>query len=262
MPLWMKMGWLAFCIGFFWLIEGVYTFRKTPYPKGKHARTNFILLFFVLLINVLFGILLALVFKWLDQSGFGLLPHIDAPVWVELILALLALDLIAQYFVHFLLHKVKWMWRLHMTHHTDKNVDVTTGTRHHPIDFIIRETFALIAVILMGMPLSFYFFYRILTIPFTYFNHANISLPLRLDKALSLLIVSPHMHKFHHHRERPWTDSNYGNVLSIWDRLFGTFVYDDPTKVVYGLDIADHIPDMDVGKQLSLPFDETVKAGV
>src|SRR5690606_6054802 len=83
----------------------------------------------------------------------------EAPVWLKLLLSIMVLDLIAQYFVHYLLHKVKWMWRLHTVHHSDKNVDVTTGTRHHPFDFIIRETFALIAVVIMGMPIAFYLFY-------------------------------------------------------------------------------------------------------
>jgi len=152
------------------------------------------------------------------------------------------------------------MWRLHIVHHTDKHVDVTTGTRHHPFDFLIRESFALIVVVLMGMPVSFYFLYRMITIPFTYFNHANISLPLWLDKGLSYVIVSPNMHKFHHHHELPWTDSNFGNVLSIWDHIFGTFVYGDPTKIVYGLDASNHTDDEDIMFQLGIPFNKNIKS--
>ena len=150
------------------------------------------------------------------------------------------------------------MWRLHIVHHSDKNVDASTGTRHHPFDFIIRETFALVAVIIMGMPISFYFFYRILSVLFTYFTHANISLPKQLDKLLSYIIVTPNMHKFHHHYQLPWTDSNYGNMLSIWDRFFGTFVYDDVSKIKYGLDISDHIDDENISLQLGIPFNRNV----
>jgi sterol desaturase/sphingolipid hydroxylase (fatty acid hydroxylase superfamily) len=145
-------------------------------------------------------------------------------------------------------------------HHSDKNVDTSTGTRHHPIDFIIRETFALAAVILMGMPIAFYFFYRILSILFTYFTHANISLPLGLDKGLSYVIVTPNMHKFHHHFEMPWTNRNYGNMLSIWDRIFGTFVYDDLAKIQYGIDLADHTDDESILVQLGIPFNKNVKS--
>jgi sterol desaturase/sphingolipid hydroxylase (fatty acid hydroxylase superfamily) len=260
LPIWIKGGWVLFFITFFWIIEGYYTFYKNPGSKWKHAKTNFILLVLVLIINSLFGVALTLVDGWLASSGIGVLNMFETPLWVKLIISILVLDFTSQYLVHFLLHKVRWMWRLHIVHHTDQHVDVTTGTRHHPLDFLIRETFALGVVILMGMPISFYFLYRMITIPFTYFNHANISLPLWLDKGLSYVIVSPNMHKFHHHYELPWTDSNYGNVLSIWDRIFGTFTYDDPSKIVYGLDSANHTDDEDVMVQLKIPFSKEVKS--
>lgn len=260
MPTWIKAVWIVFFLTTFWVLEGYYTFYKKPESKWKHAKTNFILLFFVVIINALFGIILTYVDGWLSQSGFGLLTLIEAPVWVKLFISILVLDFTSQYLVHFLLHKIRWMWRLHIVHHSDKHVDVTTGTRHHPLDFLIREIFALTVVVLMGMPVSFYFFYRMLTIPFTYFNHANISLPLWLDKGLSYIIVSPNMHKFHHHYQLPWTDSNYGNVLSVWDRIFGTYRYGDPNKIQYGLDSSDHTDDESIIIQLSIPFNKDVKS--
>ncbi len=133
------------------------------------------------------------------------------------------------------------MWRLHIVHHSDKNIDVTSGTRHHPIDFIIRESFTLFVVLVMGMPVSFYLFYRLITILFTYFNHANMKLPLKVDKAISLVIVSP-------------------NMFSIWDRIFGTFVYGDPEKIQSGLDCSDHTEDENIKVQLAIPFDKNVKS--
>ncbi len=259
MPVWMKAGWIFFVLSLFWILEGYYKLAFTKYNKWRHAKTNLILLAFVMLINVVFGIATVGIFLWLNNSNFGLLHLFNAPVWLELLLSIMILDLIAQYFVHYLLHKVHWMWRLHTVHHSDKHVDVTTGTRHHPFDFIIRETFALIAVVIMGMPIAFYLFYRILSVLFTYFTHANISLPKQLDKALSFVIVTPNMHKFHHHYQMPWTDSNFGNMLSIWDHLFGTFVYADISKIKYGLDIANHINDENILNQLHLPFNKTVR---
>ncbi|OAB80258.1 sterol desaturase family protein [Cochleicola gelatinilyticus] len=258
MPIWMKAGWVFFVLALFWILEGYYSLIVTPYKKWKHAKVNLILLLFVMIINAFFGIVTIGVFVWLNESQFGLLHLFDAPIWVELLLSLLVLDFIAQYGVHYLLHKVTWMWRLHLVHHSDKHVDATTGTRHHPIDFIIRETFALIAVVIMGMPIAFYLFYRILSVLFTYFTHANISLPKSLDKALSYVIVTPNMHKFHHHFELPWTDSNYGNMFSIWDRLFGTFVYEDVRQIKYGVDIADHTNDTSLRTQIGMPFNKTI----
>ena len=260
MPIWMKAGWVFFVLGIFWVLEGYYSLISLKYKKWKHAKVNLLLLLFVMIINAVFGIATVGIFLWLENSQFGLLHTFVAPVWVELLLSIIVLDLIAQYGVHFLLHKIPAMWRLHIVHHSDKNVDATTGTRHHPIDFIIRESFALIAVIIMGMPIAFYLLYRILSVLFTYFTHANISMPIWLDKGLSYLIVTPNMHKFHHHYELPWTDSNYGNMLSIWDRLFGTFVYDDVSKIQYGIDIADHTDDESFAVQLSIPFNKNVRS--
>ena len=257
LPTWIKGAWILFFLTFFWVLEGYYTFYKNPGSKWKHAKINILLLLLVVIINSFFGFVLTFVDGWLSDSGFGLLNYLKTPLWSKLLISIVVLDFTSQYLVHFLLHKVRWMWRLHIVHHTDKHVDVTTGTRHHPLDFLIRETFALIVVIFMGMPVSFYFLYRMITIPFTYFNHANITLPLWLDKGLSYVIVSPNMHKFHHHFELPWTDSNYGNVLSIWDRIFGTFVYEDPKKIKYGLDSSDHTDDEDILFQLGIPFNKS-----
>jgi sterol desaturase/sphingolipid hydroxylase (fatty acid hydroxylase superfamily) len=260
MPIWMKAGWVFFCLILFWILEGYYSFRSLTYKKWRHAKTNLVFLFFVVLINAIFGVATTGVFLWLGESQIGLLYLFKAPVWVKLVLSIALLDFIAQYGVHYLLHQVRWMWRLHIVHHSDKNVDATTGTRHHPFDFIIRETFALIAVIIMGMPIAFYFFYRILSVLFTYFTHANLKLPLWLDKALSYLIVTPNMHKFHHHFKLPWTDSNYGNMLSIWDRLFGTFAYGNTEDIQYGLDISDATNDEDALVQLGIPFNKSVSS--
>ena len=88
----------------------------------------------------------------------------------------------------------------------------------------------------------------------------NIQLPAKLDKAISLVFISPNMHKFHHHHERPWTDSNFGNILSVWDRIFGTFVYDDVNKIRYGLDRLDDTTDEDIVYQFKIPFDKNIKA--
>ncbi|WP_339702131.1 sterol desaturase family protein [uncultured Marixanthomonas sp.] len=258
MPIWMKAGWVFFVLALFWVLEGYYSLINLKYKKWKHAKTNLILLGFVMVINAVFGIATAAVFIWLNDSQFGLLHLFEAPIWVELLFSLLVLDFIAQYGVHYLLHKVPAMWRLHIVHHSDKHVDATTGTRHHPFDFIIRETFALIAVVIMGMPIAFYLFYRILSVLFTYWTHANISLPAWLDKSISYLFVTPNMHKFHHHYQLPWTDSNFGNMFSIWDRLFGTFVYDDTKKIQYGVDLADHTDDENIFTQLGIPFNKTV----
>lgn len=259
MPIWQRAVWVVFCLSANWLVELGFPLFKYTYNKWKHAGVNLIFLGTTMLINALFGLVAVGVFSWMLQNEFGLLYLIELPLWVELLIAILVFELIAQYLVHYLLHRVKWMWRLHMVHHSDIRVDATTGTRHHPGDFILREFFALIAVLITGAPLAFYLFYRICTVFCTYLTHANIRVPVWLDRPLSYIFITPNVHKFHHHYERPWTDTNFGNILSIWDRLFGTFVYDDPRKIHYGLDVLDEATSGDVKYQFKLPFDKTVK---
>ena len=254
-----KLAWIFIVMSFCFFLEYGLPLVKMEYNKMKHVGINLIFLAFTITINALFGIATVGVFNWIGETQFGLLNWINLPLWVELVIGIMILDLVAQYWVHYLLHKIKWMWKLHMVHHSDTHVDVTTGTRHHPGDYIMREVFALGAVVLAGLPFAFYMVYRITTVFTTYITHANWQLPIGLDKAISYVFISPNMHKFHHHFERPWTDSNYGNIFSIWDRMFGTLVYDDPSKIKYGLDVLEDTTDEDVLYQLKIPFDKSIK---
>ena len=257
-----KLAWVVLVMAGFWLAEGYYAFARLDYRKWRHARTNFALLGLVMLINVGFGLATAGVFAWLSRSEFGLLHLVSWPLWAELLVAFLVLDLTAQYGAHYALHKVPFMWRVHITHHSDTHVDVTTGTRHHPLDFVFRETCALLAVVLLGMPLAFYLLYRLVTVFFTYWTHANVRLPAKLERALSYVIVTPHMHKVHHHHRMPHTDTNFGNMLSVWDRLFGTYGEIDEAKLIYGVDVADYERADDLRYQLGSPWDRTVGPGL
>lgn len=258
MPAWERLAWVVICLLIAWLMEAGIPLFRFRYRKWRHAMVNLALLGMVVVINLLFGLFVVWSLHRSAEAGFGLFRVVDWSPWVQLAVTVLLLDLAAQYFAHYLLHRVTWMWRLHMVHHSDTKVDATTGTRHHPGDFLVRELFSLGVVLLLGAPIAFYLFYRFITIFFTYFTHANIDLPVWLDKALSWVFVTPHMHKFHHHYQRPWTDTNFGNVFSIWDRIFGTFVYDDPRKIVYGLDVLDERTDEDLAYQLCIPFDRSI----
>ncbi len=254
-----KLLWVLICLSISWLLEFAVPLVQLDYRKWRHAGVNLIFFSTSLIINVLFGLATVGIFLWTGQQEFGLFYLINLPVWVELLLAIMILDFIAQYVAHYLLHRVAWMWKFHLVHHSDTKVDATTGTRHHPGDYFIRELFALAAILITGMPVAFYIIYRITSILFTYFSHANIGLPTWLDKMISTVFITPNMHKFHHHFERPWTDSNFGNIFSFWDRLFGTLVYGDPLQVQYGVDVVDPNKSEDVLYQFKLPFDSSIK---
>ena len=257
-----KLLWIVGVMALFWLLEGYYAFAKLEYRKWRHARTNLSLLGFVILINVAFGLATAGVFSWLESNQFGLLYLVEWPLWVELLLSLAFLDLVAQYGAHYALHKVPMMWRLHIVHHSDTHVDVTTGTRHHPLDFIFRESMALLACVVLGLPLAFYLFYRIVTVFFTYWTHANLRLPAKLEMALGYVFVTPRMHKVHHHHTLPHTDTNFGNMLSVWDRLFGTYSTIEESELVYGVDVVDYREGDNLKYQLGVPWNANVGPGL
>ena len=146
------------------------------------------------------------------------------PLWSYAIAGLLLMDFFGAYVPHYIEHRVKPLWMIHLVHHSDQKVDTTTANRHHPLESVVRFVFTLIGVLIIGAPMGIVMLYQSMSLVATQFNHANISLPKKLDKWLSYVIVSPDMHKVHHHFVLPYTDSNYGNIFSIWDRLFGTFM--------------------------------------
>ncbi|MGL1885447.1 MAG: sterol desaturase family protein [Reichenbachiella sp.] len=221
----------------FWVLEGVIPLFKFKYNKVQHAGVNLFLTATTMVVGFAFASLLLKTSDYVAQSAFGLMYLIDMPLGLQVIVGLLLLDFIGAYLVHLVEHKVKWMWRFHLVHHTDTTIDVTSGLRHHPGETVFRMAFTIMAVAIVGAPMSIVMLYQSLSVLFAHFNHSNIPLLGKWDKIFSWVIVSPNMHKVHHHYQQPLTDSNYGNIFSLWDRLFGTFVYvEDMSQVKYGID--------------------------
>lgn len=244
---------------FFWLAEGYYPLFRFSFRRYRHAGINLIFLACTVVLNLLFGLITLGACSFVTTHQIGLINWFHLPPLAAILTGLLLGDLFSQYIPHFLMHKVKWMWKFHLIHHSDTHVDVTTGTRHHPGEWLFRETFMIAGVFVMGMPVWLYFLYRSVSALFTHFNHANIIVPEKLDKTISLVFVSPNMHKVHHHYKRPYTDSNYSNIFSLWDRLFGTFAYTDVKTLRYGLDVLEDDNDEKTGYLFKLPFDGKVK---
>jgi sterol desaturase/sphingolipid hydroxylase (fatty acid hydroxylase superfamily) len=224
-------------IAFFWLIENTFPLFKFKYKKWNHAGINFFLTFTTIIINFVLAFILLKTADWTIKNNFGILQWLpEIPLWLYTIIGLLLLDLIGAYLAHFTEHKIKFLWRFHLIHHTDTWIDTTSGNRHHPGESIIRFIFTTFGVLITGSPMWMVFLYQTLSVVSTQFTHANISLPDKVDAFLSYFIVSPNMHKIHHHYILPYTDSNYGNIFSIWDRLFGTFMTLPKEKIIYGVD--------------------------
>jgi sterol desaturase/sphingolipid hydroxylase (fatty acid hydroxylase superfamily) len=250
---------LAGGIAFFWIIESAVPLFRFRYNKWSHAAINIFFTLTTIVINfVLAFLVLNPMINWVEASGFGLLNWLPAmPLWLYTIEGLLLLDLVGAWFVHWTEHKVKWMWRFHLIHHTDTTVDTTSANRHHPGESVFRFIFTSAGAILVGTPMWLIFMYQAFSVLLSQFNHANIVIPKWLDNVISWVIVSPDMHKVHHHYVLPYTDSNYGNIFSIWDRLFGTYMTLDRDKLVYGID-THYTPEehSKMNNLLTIPFKE------
>jgi sterol desaturase/sphingolipid hydroxylase (fatty acid hydroxylase superfamily) len=221
----------------FWIIEGAIPLLPMRYKKTKlnHAAVNFAFTVIHLIIHTGLAVLIIKLSDWCKLQDFGLVYWFNANVLLTITIGVLALDF-SSWLVHLVMHKTPVLWRFHLIHHSDNNVDVTTGLRHHPGDSFLRGIFFLMLIFVSGAPMYSVMIYQTLVVMSTAFTHANISLPKKLDRALSFILVSPNMHKVHHHWKQPYTDSNYGAVFSIWDRLLGTFMKLDTKDIRYGLD--------------------------
>jgi len=221
----------------FWIIEGAIPLLPMRYKKTKwtHAFVNFGFTLLHLIIHTILAILIVKLSFWCEETGFGLVYWFNTNVWLTLLIGILALDF-SSWLVHLVMHKTPVLWRFHLIHHSDNNVDVTTGLRHHPGDSLLRGIFFLLLIFVSGAPMYCVMIYQTLVVLSTAFTHANISLPKNIDHAISFIVVSPNMHKVHHHWKQPYTDSNYGAVFSFWDRLLGTFMKLDAKDIRYGLD--------------------------
>jgi sterol desaturase/sphingolipid hydroxylase (fatty acid hydroxylase superfamily) len=242
-------------ITLFWVIEGLVPTRSLSYKKWRHALPNFFFTATSVLVNFFLAFLLLNTADWTQANGFGLLYIVALPLWLYVVLGVLLLDFIGAYLAHLVEHKVKPLWMVHLVHHSDHHVDTTTANRHHPFESLVRFSFTLLAVFILGAPIGVVMFYQSLSVVLSQFNHANINLPLKLDQWLSYVLVTPHMHKVHHHYVLPYTDSNYGNIFAIWDRLFGTYSHLDAERIVYGVDVFPNEEENSrVGSLLKQPF--------
>lgn len=248
-------------ITFFWLLEGAMPLFNFNYKKWKHAFPNLFFTGTTIIINFSLAFLLLSTADWVQANDFGIINWLpEMPLWFYVLLGLLLLDFFGAYLAHYTEHRIKPLWMIHLVHHSDHKVDTTTANRHHPLESVVRFVFTLFGVFVVGTPIAIVMLYQSMSLVFTQFNHANIRMPKQLDKLLSYFIVSPDMHKVHHHNLLPYTDSNYGNIFSIWDRLLGTYMHLDREKIVYGVDtFPDEKINSDLGELLKQPFQKYKK---
>lgn len=228
----------------------------------RHLGPNLALTFLTFGVNLFLNVVLLALVVWLESVGFGLVRWLALPALVAAVVAVAALDF-SFYAAHVSWHRFPSLWRFHAVHHSDPAVDVTTTIRQHPVESLLRfAAMGAMAVVIGPSPTAFAV-YRATSALNGLLEHANVRAPEGLDRLLSLVTTWPHMHKVHHSRALAQTNTNYGNMFSAWDRLFGTFTPSrEGMDVVYGLDGLDVSALQTTSALLALPFRERGLAAI
>ncbi|QEC75290.1 sterol desaturase family protein [Mucilaginibacter ginsenosidivorax] len=231
-----QLAYFAVIITLLWCSEVIFT-NSIATEKFKHTRVN--LLFILTALPVQLGMisLVLLVSAWVNQHHWGLinyLPFHKNP-WVYYTSLFILMDL-CEYIYHVIMHKFDFLWKFHLVHHSDLKVDVSTTVREHPGETFVRTSFQMLWVFLLG-PVAMVLVLRQTVQTFSNIAaHTTLRLPNRINKIVGLVFITPNLHHVHHHYQLPYTDCNYGDVLSIWDRLFGTFAELEKEHTVFGVD--------------------------
>lgn len=237
-------------------VEAIWPARKRVETRQRRWFTNWSLVILDALVLRLFAVLVPLlaVGAAIDASnnGWGFFNSVDFPAPVEFILAVLIFDF-AIWAQHLITHKVPLLWRLHRVHHADRDVDVTTAIRFHPLEILFSMMIKIGLVYLLGPAAAAVIVFEVILNGTAMFNHANFALPHWIDRPLRTILVTPDMHRVHHSTLRSDHDSNYGFALSIWDRIFRTYKPVATQKQELGLIWQDDRP-AKLGWSLTLPF--------
>ena len=237
-----------------WCVESLVPLYSFDKHRLRRALPNIALTALLVVTNLALSVITGAIAAFANNERFGLFFLFALPAWLTGLFGIMALDLFT-YFGHVLMHKTSLGWRFHRAHHSDKEVNVTTAFRQHPGETVWRILWHILAIATFGIPAWVVLVYLVISTLNAQLEHTNIRLFAPLDRVLRLLLVTPNMHKVHHSREQIETDSNYSNIFSIWDRLFGTYT---PSvgfeRLSYGLDGFDDAKKQTFPALLKLPF--------
>lgn len=234
----------------FGCLETLFPFFASNESFIKRTATNFAL---GLLNAAITSVSVAIVLKWEWQHPLGIAPlgYIQLP-WLSFILSFLILDAY-MYAWHRFMHTNALGWRFHQVHHSDSAMNISTAYRFHTIEVVMSNIPKLLLIWFFGISPIHYLIYELTVTAELVFHHSNVALPYHLDKVLSYWVVTPNYHRFHHSQRREHSMTNYASMLSIWDKLFGTYQYPRaPRKLRLGLPKFNHKDNL--VRLLTLPF--------
>jgi sterol desaturase/sphingolipid hydroxylase (fatty acid hydroxylase superfamily) len=218
--LWFLAFW-GLLAAFAWLESAVPAFQAPP-NRNRRWPTNFGLAIINVVLVTLVPLSAVIAAQWAKENGIGLLNMAGGSWWIALA-ATVVIRSLAGYALHVLLHKVRLLWPMHRVHHSDTHLDVSTTIRTHPLELVFQFLTLVPLAVAFGLNPWALIAYEVIDGFVSLASHANVRLPDRLDRVLRWLFVTPNMHCLHHSSYQPETDSNYGQVFSVWDRLFGTY---------------------------------------
>ena len=245
----------AVLISSLWLAEAWFGGQKVA-GKWRHGATNLTLMLAALPVEIATSLAMVAASQWAAAHHFGLLhllPGADSP-WLRIGLMVLVLDFL-DYASHRAMHGLGFCWRFHLIHHTDRAIDVSTTVREHPGETVIRNLILIGCVLLCGAPMEALVVRQLGLTLFNLTSHSRFELPAGAARVIGWLFITPNLHHVHHHAVLPYTNRNYGDIFSLWDRLFGTLAELPREHLVFGLDSAQD--EADIGRWagvLALPF--------
>ena len=252
-----RLGFFAGIFGIMAVWEILAARRELTTGKGRRWVGNLsLVLVDTLIVRLLFPTAAVGTALIVADLGWGVLNVVSVPYWAALLISVAALDL-AIYLQHVMFHALPALWRLHMVHHADLDLDVTSGSRFHPIEILISMLYKLAVISVLGPPVLGVLIFEVVLNALAMFNHANVRMPLVLDRVLRWIIVTPDMHRVHHSVDSREHNRNFGFNLSLWDRVLGTY-RDQPAKghqgMIIGLNKFREITWQTIPRLLVMPF--------
>jgi exosortase len=234
------------------LLERVRALQRQPVQIARRWTSNIGLFIIGSVVDTL--VLPIGIYAFALSQAPGFVSRMGLPFAIEVLLTFLVLDL-WRYWEHRFFHRIPWLWRVHLVHHSDTQIDVTTSERHHPLEYILGTVVMMALIAALGLPAAAVGVYLLAATVVALYSHANLRLEPSLDRLLRRLVVTPSQHAVHHSDLQPETDSNYGSVLTVWDRLFGTYVDPQDARIPrFGLDYFRRPGDARLLRVLQQPF--------
>jgi len=218
----------------FFMLETFFNRGERVGSKINHLINNGLFQLLAIAVGSILGWMVVSTYSWIEANNFGLFNMIDMPYWLKVTLGVFLIDF-ADYWFHILDHKSPFLWRQHRVHHSDTSMDSSTSLRTFPTELFYFTFGELIISVLFGIDIMSMSIFLFLLVPLFILHHTSVIFPTWVDRIFGWLFMTPNYHKVHHEQDQFYTDSNYGTLFIIWDKLFGTFKIKPVSEITYGL---------------------------